>query len=371
MTGRRVVIAGLGDVGVLTAIKLAKHADVTGISSKPGLVSGQELGWRLARPDDWARHNWIPFGRFRGLDRVRTVHGTLTGADLAGKTVTVEDADGATTQVPYDALVIATGVSNGFWRRPALQTADEVGADLRTPHEKLSAAKTVAIIGGGAAAVSSAAQIAGVWPDKRVELYFPGDRALVGHHPRTWATVQGRLTDAGVQLRPGYRAELAPGFTADELTTGPVRWSTGQPAASADAVLWAIGKVRPNTDWLPGEVLDGNGFVIVTPELRLPGYPDVFAVGDVAATDPLRSSARNRADGLLAHNIRAAFAGKPLRAYRAPKSRWGSVLGIQPDGLEVFAPNGSAFRFPAWTFERVLMPFIVRWGIYRGVRQQN
>jgi len=34
----------------------------------------------------------------------------------------------------------------------------------------------------------------------------------------------------------------------------------------------------------------------------------------------------------------------------------------------VFAPNGRAFRFPAWSFESVLMPWIVRRGIYRGVR---
>ncbi|MGD9516988.1 MAG: pyridine nucleotide-disulfide oxidoreductase, partial [Mycolicibacterium sp.] len=67
----------------------------------------------------------------------------------------------------------------------------------------------------------------------------------------------------------------------------------------------------------------------------------------------------------------AAFEGKPLRDYRAPKRRWGSVLGIQPDGLEVFAPNGRAFRFPVWAFDRVLMPGIVRWGIYRGVRHDD
>ena len=44
MSRKRVVIAGLGDSGVLTAIKLARHADVVGISAKPALVSGQELG---------------------------------------------------------------------------------------------------------------------------------------------------------------------------------------------------------------------------------------------------------------------------------------------------------------------------------------
>lgn len=371
MTGRRVVIAGMGDVGVLTAIKLAKHADVVGISAKPGLVSGQELGWRLARPDDWARHNWIPFGRFRGLDRVRTVHGTITGLDTDARTVAVAHPDGTQTEIPYDTLVIATGVANGFWRQPTFQTAAQVGDGLRDPHEKLAAARSVIVIGGGAAAVSSAAQIAAVWPDKRVELYFPGDRALAGHHPRTWEKISRRLADAGVLLRPNHRAELEPGFTGDTLTADPVRWSTGQDPATADAVLWAIGRVRPNTDWLPAEMLDDGGFVRVTPELRVPGHPEIFAVGDVAATDPLRSSARNRADGLVARNVRAAFDGKPLRKYRAPTQRWGSVLGIQPDGLEVFTPKGGAFRFPAWTFERVLMPWIVRWGIYRGVRQEK
>ena len=54
MSRPRVVIAGLGDSGLLTAIKLARHFDVVGISVKPALVSGQELGLRLARPKDWA-----------------------------------------------------------------------------------------------------------------------------------------------------------------------------------------------------------------------------------------------------------------------------------------------------------------------------
>ncbi|MCH9735396.1 MAG: FAD-dependent oxidoreductase, partial [Actinomycetia bacterium] len=148
------------------------------------------------------------------------------------------------------------------------------------------------------------------------------------------------------------------------------RWSTGQPPSAADAVLWAIGRVRPNTGWLPSELLDEKGFVRVTAGLQVPGHPEVFAVGDVAATDALRSSARNRADGLLAHNVRAAFAGNALRHYRPAARRWGSVLGIQPDGLQVFAPNGRAFRFPVWAFERVVMPWIVKWGIYRGVRDE-
>lgn len=109
----------------------------------------------------------------------------------------------------------------------------------------------------------------------------------------------------------------------------------------------------------------------MTPELRVPGHRGVFAVGDVAATDPLRSSARNRGDALVARNVRAELSGGRLGAYRAPQRRWGSLVGVQPDGLEVFLPSGHAFRFPSWSVERVVMPWIVRWGMYRGVRENN
>lgn len=371
MSRKRVVVAGLGDAGLLTAIRLSRSADVVGISAKPALVSGQELGVRLSRPDDWARDYWIPFDRFRRLDRVRTVQASLTGVDLAARTVHARRGDGSAHTETYDALVIATGVSNGFWRQPTLQSAADIGAGLRAAHDRLAAAASVIVVGGGAAAVSSALNMATTWPHKRIELYFPGATALGGHHPRIWARLRDRLVAAGVGVHPGHRAELAEGFAGDEITRGPVRWTTGQPPAQAEAVVWAIGRVRPNTEWLPPELLDEHGFVRVTPQLRVPGHPGVFAVGDVAATDPLRSSARNRGDTLAARNVLAGFTGGRLRAYKAPARRWGSLVGIQPDGLEVFLPTGHAFRFPSWSVERVVMPLIVRWGMYRGVRDNN
>jgi apoptosis-inducing factor 2 len=371
VTRRRVVIAGLGDAGILTAIGLARHVDVVGVSVKPAFVSGQELGVRLSRPDDWARDYWIGFDRFRGLDRVRTVHGTLSGVDLQARSVSVVRDDGSTAAEHYDAMVISTGVTNGFWRRPTLQSGTDIGADLRAAHTRLAEAESMIVIGGGAAAVSSAANLAGTWPEKSVQLYFPGDRALVSHHPRIWDRVRRRLVDAGVVLHPGHRAVVPDGFAFDRITSEPVQWTGGQSAGHADAVLWAIGRVTPNTGWLPPTLLDAHGFVRVLPDLRVPDQPGVFAVGDVAATDPLRSSARNRADKLLTHNVRAHFEGRPLRAYRPPPQRWGSVLGVQPDGLEVFTPSGRAFRFPAWSIDRVLQPWIVRRGIYRGIRHRS
>jgi len=371
MNRKRVVVAGLGDVGILAAIRLAPHTDVVGISVKPALVSGQELGVRLSRPDDWARDYWISFDRFRRLDPVRTVQATLTGVDLAARTVFGLGEDCSAIAEEYDVLVISTGVSNGFWRRPTLQSADEISADLHAAHDRLAAADSVIVVGGGAAAVSSAVNMATTWPGKRIDLYFPGERALAEYHPRTWKRIQGRLTELGVGLHPGHRAVVSDGSTGDEITSEPVHWSTGQSPAAADAVLWAIGRAQPNTGWLPPELLDEHGYVRVTSELKVPGQQGVYAVGDVAATDSLRSSARNRGDALVAHNILAEFAGRRMRTYKSPGRRWGSLVGAQANGLEVFLPTGQAFRLPAWSVERVVMPWVVRWGMYRGVRENR
>ena len=46
-------------------------------------------------------------------------------------------------------------------------------------------------------------------------------------------------------------------------------------------------------------------------------------------------------------------------------------LASSPTDSRVFSPTGHAFRFPAWSTDRVLMPWIVRRGIYRGVRENG
>ncbi len=368
MSRPRVLVAGLGDTGLLTAIHLSRHADVVGVSAKPAHVSGQELGVRLTRPDDWSRDYRIAYDRYHRLDDVRVVHGSLTSVDLEAREVRVLGADGVERTEPYDVLVISTGVTNGFWRRPDLATSEQVEEALRSQHDQIASAGSVIVIGGGAAAVSSAVNIATTWPDKKVDLYFPGDHALPRHHPRVWPTNRARLEELGVGLHPGHRGVVPDGFACDAITTGSVSFSTGQEPVSADAVLWTVGRVQPNTGWLPAELLTDEGFVRVDPDLTVPGHPGVFAIGDVAATDPLRTSARNRADKLLASNIRAHLAGRPLRTYQPPKARWGSVVGVQHDGLTVFTASGRSMRFPAWSTRIVLMEWITRRGIYKGVR---
>lgn len=362
----------MGDAGVLVAIGLAKRFDVVGISTRPALVSGQELGNRLADPERWRRNFLVPFERFERLDRVRQVHGRILEVDPDGRRVHVERAAGGEVWLAYDVLVIATGVSNGFWRHDRVEDLDAIDAGLRSVDEQLGAARTIAIVGGGPTGVSSAANLARRHPGKDVHLFFAPELPLPGYHPKARERIERELHDAGVHLHPGHRAEVPEGFDGDRLTSEPVAWTSGQEPFAADVVLWATGRVRPHTSFLPASMLDEDGFVRVDEHLQVPGHPGVFAVGDVAASDPNRSSARNWGFLVVARNVRALAAGRPerMKRFTAPEHRWGSILGLQDDGLLVFQPDGRAFHVPRRVVQPLLFDLYLHRGLYRGLRRR-
>ena len=368
----RVVIAGLGDTGMLIALRLTGVADVVGISTRPALVSGQELGTRLVDPSRWERTYVVPHRRFRRLDRVATIHGRITASDLDANTVTVEHADGAITVEPYDVLVVATGASNGFWRHDRVEGVDEVEAVTSDAAARLASAPTVAVIGGGATGVSVADNLArhklARAAGSSVHLFHSGDQPLPGYHPRARSWIVDRLTADGVTLHPGHRAVTPDGFRGDRMTTEPIEWSTGQPPFTADLVLWAVGGGRPHSAFLPSDVLDEQGFVRVDAHLQVPGHPNVFAIGDVAASDPHRSSARNWGWRIVVRNVRAQLGHGRAKRFEAPEYRWGSVLGVQDDGMILVQPNGKRTRVPKWIAERLLVGAFVDRVLYRGLR---
>lgn len=366
----RAVVAGLGDAGVLVATRLARHFEVVGVSTRPALVSGQELGTRLAAPERWRPTYLVPYARFRRLDRVRTVHGRLTGVDLEARQVQVEHADGTVATEGYDVFVVATGASNGFWRHDRLQDLAAIDAELAATAAELDGAATIAVIGGGPTGVSVASNLARRG-GAEVHLFHGGDEPLPGYHPKARRWVARRLVSDGVEVHPGHRAAVPDGFAGDQLTTDPVAWTTGQPPFSADLVLWAVGGVRPHSAFLPAELLDDEGFVRVDEHLRVPGHPGVFAVGDVAASDPNRSSARNWGYRVVVANANAHRRGRTdrLRRFEAPEHRWGSVLGVQDDGMVIVQPNGKRVRVPRWAADRLLMRLFVPWVLYGGLRR--
>ena len=359
----------MGDTGVLVATRLARSCEVVGISTRPALVSGQELGNRLTDPERWRRSFLVPYRRFRRLDHARSVHGRITSVDLEHAEVHVERADGSSAVEPYDVLVIATGASNGFWRHDRVEDLRSIDADLAEVTARLDAAATIAVVGGGATGVGVADNLARRG-GTQVHLFHSGDQPLPGYHPKVRQWIARKLQGDGVVVHAGHRAVVPEGFLGDRLTTDPVAWSTGQPPFEADLTLWAVGGVRPHSTFLPADLLDDDGFVRVDEHLRVPGHSNVFAVGDVAASDPLRSSARNWGYRVVVANVRALVRGgdRRLRRYRAPEYRWGSILGLQDDGLVVVQPDGRRFRVPRWVAEPLLFRVFVTRYLYGGLR---
>ncbi len=190
-----------------------------------------------------------------------------TGLDLAGRTVQL--ADGA--RVPYDGLVIATGVrprrlpGDGGERAHVLRTLDDALA-LR---DRLGPGRRLVVVGAGFLGAEAAAAARGLGME--VTLLEPAPVPLA---PAVGEPV-GRML---AEVHHDHGVALRTGVTVTEVADGGVRLADGT-LVEADEVLVSIGSV-PNTDWLEGSGLTvGDGLECDEYSAAAPG---VYGAGDVA-----------------------------------------------------------------------------------------
>jgi hypothetical protein len=71
-------------------------------------------------------------------------------------------------------------------------------------------------------------------------------------------------------------------------------------------------------------------------------------------------------------NVRAHVRGRGrTKRYRAQPYRWGSVLGLQDDGLVVVQPTGRRFRIPRWLATTSLYRGYIPHYLYGGLRRRR
>ncbi|MFF1308428.1 NAD(P)/FAD-dependent oxidoreductase [Streptomyces sp. NPDC058307] len=187
-----------------------------------------------------------------------------SGLELGARTVRLADG----SEVPYDGLVIATGMRPR--RLPGagahvLRTLD----DALTLRQRLFPGQRLVVVGAGFLGAEAAAV---AWRlGVRVTLLEPAAVPLA----HAVGTEVGRLlarahVDRGVELRCGV--------TVTEVTEEGVRLAGGE-VVEGDEVLVAVGSL-PNTEWLEGSgIALGDGVVC---DEYCEAAENVYAAGDVA-----------------------------------------------------------------------------------------
>ena len=158
-------------------------------------------------------------------------------------------------------------------------------AETETDVERRRALLTFVVIGGGPTGVEMAGAIAelarrsvsgdfrSITPHcSRVILIEAGDRVLPSFPQELSVKAEQALSRLGVELRLGAPVE--------DIGDGYVYLD--KELIFASTVIWAAGvEASPAAEWLRADH-DGNGRVIVGEDLRVPGHPNVFVIGDTA-----------------------------------------------------------------------------------------
>lgn len=221
--------------------------------------------------------------------------------DLAGKRI--KHSRGELT---YDYLVIgAGGVTNYFghpeWEQfaPGLKSLDDAlrirrlvlnsleHAETEPDPVKRDAAMTIVVIGGGPTGVELAGTFAELTrtvlhkdfdhidPSKaRVILIEGSDHILSPFPTELRESALKQLQSLGVEVRLGRRVEA--------IRQGEVV-ASGE-TIRADNIIWGAGVGgEPLAKKLTGVELDRGGRIKVLPDCSVPGYPEVFAAGDIVS----------------------------------------------------------------------------------------
>jgi NADH dehydrogenase/putative oxidoreductase len=299
----RVVIVGAGFGGIACAAKLARTRVSVTLIDRHNYHLFQPLLYQVATaglsPGDIA----APVrGLFRDRFNVRVLLGEVVGINARERRVLVDDQ-----QIPYDYLVLATGAAHSYFGRdewapfaPGLkrvEDATEVRRRLLTAFERAEAIDDAAerqrlltflIVGGGPTGVELAGAIAELarWGmEKDFRRFDPAQARIV-------------LVQAGPRLLPTFPEDLSRNsrislerLGVEVLVDSRVEAIDGEGATvngrriAARTVLWAAGVVAsPAAKWL-GTDADSAGRVKVDDRLSAPGLPEVFVVGDTAASN--------------------------------------------------------------------------------------
>jgi NADH:ubiquinone reductase (H+-translocating) len=369
----RVVVIGSG-FGGLTATKALKRADVDiKMIAKTTHHLFQPLLYQVAT-------GIIASGEIAPPSRMilckqknaQVLLGEVTGIDLKNQTVK-SGLLGHSYITPYDTLIVAAGAGQSYFGNdhfaewaPGMKTIDDAlelrgrimgafeQAERSSDPKRREKLLTFTVVGAGPTGVEMAGQIAelaehtlkGAFRNidttkARVILLDAAPAVLPPMGEKLGKKAQARLEKMGVEIqlnamvtnvdRNGLTVK-DPDGTTRRIESATKVWSAGVSASPLGRDLAEQSQVE----------IDRAGRVKVLPDLSVPGYPNVFVVGDMAAVEGVPGMAQGAIQGAkyVATTLKAELKGadpterEPFEYFdkgsMATVSRFSAVAKIGP-----------------------------------------
>lgn len=292
---------GAGFGGLLAARTLDKQPVKITLIDQNNFHTFQPLLYQVATaglsPGEIAAPiRWI----FRGYENVEVLMERVIDFDLARRAVKLEDSE-----VLYDYLIVATGSSHAYFGHddwepyaPGLKTIEDALEIRRRVllafefWERQAATGqgdvplNFIVVGGGPTGVELAGTLTEIArhvlanefrsvdpKNTQVILLEGGPRVLPAYSTDLSESARKQLAKLGVKVETSAMVT--------KVEAGAVY--VGETRIPAAVTLWAAGVAASPLGRKLGVPVDRAGRVLVNPDLSIPGHPEVFVVGDLAA----------------------------------------------------------------------------------------
>ena len=297
---KKVVIIGAGFGGLEAARALRNTPVDLTVADRHNHHCFQPLLYQVATavisPADIA---WPVRSILRRQQNASVVMCSIKSIDTKARVVRTDSLD-----LPYDYLVLATGVTHSYfghddWQAaaPGLKTltdATKIRSHILLSFERAETAGserdrrrllTFVVVGGGPTGVEMAGAIAEIARHAlRYDFRHIDPRSsrilLIEGGPRILPTFTEKLAAYADRSLRKMGVEIMTGAMVTECRRDGV--SLGKKRIESEAIVWAAGVVAgPAANWIGAEQ-DLAGRIKVERDLSVPGHPEIFAVGDTA-----------------------------------------------------------------------------------------
>ena len=297
----RVVIVG-GGFGGMNAARALAHAPVRiTLIDRTNHHTFQPLLYQVATAGLSPGEIAAPIRSIlRSYNNVEVLMAEVTGFDVGRRVIQTPEEE-----IPYDYLIVASGASHAYfghdeWEQfaPGLKTIDDALeirrrvllafelAERRAATGEKTQPLNFVVVGAGPTGVELAGTLAeicrhalthefrAIAPEQtHILLIEGGPRVLAAYAEDLSQSAKKQLQRLGVEVRT---STMVTGIEPGAVYIGATR-------LDASVVLWAAGVAASPLGKKLGAPLDRAGRVLVQPDLSVPGHPEIFVIGDLAA----------------------------------------------------------------------------------------